>query len=66
MDKCKKKKPYNSYNPVIIKRLREKYGLTVQFIMQSMRGERVSETSIKICEDYKKMEREINKVIKNQ
>lgn len=64
MDKSKKKNLYRSYNPAIIKRLKEKYGLTTQFIGQSLRGERTSETSIKICEDYKIMEREINKAVK--
>lgn len=64
MDKCKKNKPYNIYNKDIIKRLREKYGTSPHFIYASLRGDRTSETSIKICEDYKKMETEINKTLK--
>ena len=64
MDKCRKNKPYNVYNKNIIKRLKSKYGLTSTFIYASLRGDRVSETSIKICEDYKKMETEINKTLK--
>jgi uncharacterized protein YlxP (DUF503 family) len=63
MDKSSKKKSYSQYNPAIINKLKQKYGLTVQFIGQSLRGERTSDTSFKICEDYKLMEREINKVI---
>ena len=63
MSKNNKKKPYNQYNPAIIKQLKKKYGLTTQFIGQSLRGERTSDTSLKICEDYKQMEREINKAI---
>ena len=63
MDKPTKKKPYNTYNPTIIKRLKEKYGLSTQFIGQSLRGERTSETSLKICEDFKKMTAEINKAV---
>lgn len=63
MDKSNKKKPYNQYNPAIIKQLKQKYGLTHNFIGQSLRGDRTSATSLKICEDYKKMEREINKAI---
>ena len=51
MDKSSKKKPYNQYNPAIIKQLKQKYGLTTQFIGQSLRGERTSDTSLKICED---------------
>jgi len=65
MDKNNKKKPYSSYNPAIIKKLKEKYGLTTQFIGQSLRGDRQSDTSIKICEDYKIMEIEINKTLEN-
>ncbi|BFM42712.1 hypothetical protein CFS9_13530 [Flavobacterium sp. CFS9] len=63
MDKSKQKKEYASHNPVIIKKLKEKYGLTIQFINASLRGDRQSDTSIKICEDYKLMEKEINKTI---
>ena len=64
MDKSSKKKPYSQYNPAIIKQLKHKYGLTTQFIGQSLRGDRNSDTSIKICEDYKQMEREINKTLR--
>lgn len=65
MSKSKQKSPYKSYNPAIIKKLKEKYGLTTQFIGQSLRGERTSDTSIKICEDYKIMEAEIKKTLKD-
>lgn len=63
MDKNKEKKEYNSYNPTVIKKLKSKYGLTVQFIHQSLRGERNSDTSIKICEDYKIIEAELIKTL---
>ena len=63
MDKNNKKKTYNQYNPIIIKKLKQKYGLSTQFIGQSLRGDRTSDTSLKICEDYKIMLREINKVL---
>jgi len=65
MDKSNKKKRYNKYNPAIIKTLKEKYGLTTQFIGQSLRGERTSATSIKICEDFRTMEAAINKSLEN-
>lgn len=65
MNKNKQKKEYATYNPAIIKKLKEKYGLTTQFIGQSLRGDRQSETSTKICEDYKIMEKEINKSLEN-
>lgn len=63
MSKNKQKKDYNSYNPAIIKKLVEKYRFSTQFIGQSLRGERTSESSLKICEDYKLIEIEINKTI---
>lgn len=63
MCKNKQKRDYSSYNPVIIKKLKEKYGFSVQFIGQSLRGDRTSDMSLKICEDYKLMEKEINRVI---
>ncbi len=63
MDKSKQKKQLASYKPAITQKLKEKYGVTIQFINASLRGDRTSETSIKICEDYKLMEKEINKVI---
>ncbi len=65
MSKNKQKKEYTTYNPAIIKKLKEKYGLSTQFIGQSLRGDRTSETSVKICEDYKLMEKEINNAIKD-
>ena len=63
MSKNRQKKEYASHNPAIIKKLKEKYGLTTQFINASLRGDRTSETSTKICEDYKLMEKEINKTL---
>jgi uncharacterized protein YlxP (DUF503 family) len=64
MSKATKKKQQNQYNPAILKRLKEKYNVTVQFITASIRGDRNSNTSIDICADYKKMENEVNKAIK--
>jgi hypothetical protein len=63
MDKSTKMKQYNLYNKDIIKRLREKHGFTPHFIYASLRGDRVSETSLKIAEDYKIMETTINKAL---
>lgn len=65
MNKSKQKKEYASYNPAIIQKLKEKYGMTTQFINASLRGDRTSDSSLKICEDYKLMEQEINKAIKD-
>lgn len=65
MDKNKQKKQLASYKPAITQKLREKYGVTIQFVNASLRGDRTSETSTKICKDYKIMEKEINKTIQN-
>ncbi|MDO4225823.1 MAG: hypothetical protein Q4C75_08030 [Bergeyella zoohelcum] len=62
-DTQKPRKEYNIYNKDIIRKLRAKYGTTPHFIYASLRGDRNSETSIKICEDYKKAEVEINKTL---
>lgn len=64
MSKNKQKKDYASYNPAIIQKLKEKYGVTTQFIGASLRGDRTSDTSTQICKDYKLMEKEINNAIK--
>lgn len=63
MSKNKQKKEYNKYNPTVIKKLHTKYGVTIQFIHQSLRGDRLSETSAKICEDYKIIEAELIKTL---
>ncbi|QZO87750.1 hypothetical protein [Riemerella anatipestifer] len=63
MDKSTKRKSYNIYNKDIIRRLRKKYGTSPHFIYASLRGDRTSETSIKICEDYRKAKIEINKTL---
>lgn len=59
----KSTKTYNTYNKDIIRRLRKKYGTSPHFIYASLRGDRNSETSIKICEDYKAAEKEVNKAL---
>lgn len=64
MNKSTKTKQYFTYNRDIIKRLKEKHGFTSRFIYASLRGERTSESSDTIVKDYKKMESEINKILK--
>lgn len=64
-DTKKPRKEYNIYNKDIIKRLRKKYGTTPHFIYASLRGDRNSDTSIRICEDYKKAEIKINNTLKD-
>ena len=62
-DKQKPRKEYTIYNKDIIRMLRKKYGTSPPFIYASLRGDRNSENSIKICEDYKKALQEINKTL---
>lgn len=57
MNKNSKKKKYESYNAEIIKNLVKKYGVSTQFIGQSLRGDRTSLTSDSIVADYKLMEK---------
>jgi len=63
MHKDNQKKKYNKYISVVIKRLKDKYGLSTQFIHQSLRGDRVSETSEKIVAEYKILAAEVEKVL---
>ena len=65
MNKDNKRKVHETINKEILKRLKEKYGFTSRFIYASIRGERTSESSTKIIEDFKKMKLEINKTLKN-
>ena len=63
MSKDTKRKVYEPLNKEILERLKQKYGFTSRFICASIRGERTSESSTKILEDYKKMKSEINKIL---
>ena len=58
-----KRKKFEPLNPIILKRLKEKHGFSSRFIYMAIRGERTSESSVKIADDYKNMTLEINKVI---
>ena len=63
MDKDNQKMKYNKYITVVINRLKDKYGLSTQFIHQSLRGDRVSETSEKIVAEYKLLSAEVQKAL---
>jgi hypothetical protein len=63
MNKDNEKIKYNKYIPIVINRLKDKYGLSTQFIHQSLRGDRTSETSEKIVAEYKLLAKEIEKII---
>lgn len=51
---------------IVVNRLKDKYGLSTQFIHQSLRGDRVSETSEKIVNEYKLLTAEIEKVLNKE
>ena len=63
MNKDSQKKKYNKYVTVVINRLKDKYGLSTQFIHQSLRGDRVSETSEKIVAEYKLLSAVVEKAL---
>lgn len=58
-----KRKKFEPLNPIILKRLREKHGFSSRYIYMSIRGERTSESAVKIVADYNKMKIELNKTI---
>lgn len=63
MNKDRKRKPYAIYNKAVIAKLKEMHGFSSHFIYASLRGDRTSDSSTKICEDYKKMEQKINQTL---
>lgn len=64
MDKSRKKKAV--YNTEILTELKKKYGFTQDYILKSIRGERVGTIPIKIQEEYKALLSASNQVIKQQ
>lgn len=51
------------FNPFVIDKLQEKYGVTKQFIRMSLNGDRVSTTSDRIKSDYRLFLSEIEKAL---
>lgn len=64
MDKSKQNK--SVYNDTIIKELISKYGFKRNYILKSIRGERVGTIPIKIQEEYKTLLSASNQLIKQQ
>lgn len=46
----------NSYNPKTLLYLLEKYGVTMRYVRQSIKGERTGLLSLKIREEYETIE----------
>ncbi len=63
MNKDNEKIKYNKYIPIVVNRLKDKYGVSIQFIHLSLRGDRTSETAEKIVAEYKLLASEITKII---
>ena len=61
MDKPKQKK--GIYNDDIIKVLKNRYGFTRDYILKSIRGDRVGIIPTQIQEEYKKLNTEAKKII---
>ena len=61
MGKTKQKK--STYNDTIIKGLMERYGFQRQYIIKSIRGERVGKIPIQIQEEYKRLLSASNNII---
>lgn len=55
----------NKYNPHVVDRLREKYGVSKRFITMSLKGTRESEVSDSINIDYPVMDKAVTEAIKN-
>lgn len=62
MDKPTKKR--ENYNGEVVKRLKEKYGVSKRFVTMSLTGDRESETSETIKSDYYKMQKAISELLK--
>ncbi|PDS21860.1 hypothetical protein [Flavobacterium branchiophilum] len=61
MDKTKQKKA--TYNDTIIKGLMNRYGFKRNYVIKSIRGDRVGKIPIQIQEEYKKLLCETNVII---
>ncbi|MEO6176812.1 MAG: hypothetical protein ABIP27_16795 [Flavobacterium circumlabens] len=64
MDKSRKKKA--NYNTEILIELQNKYGFGRDYILKSIKGERIGTVPIKIQEEYKALLSASNQAIKNQ
>ena len=51
------------YNSKVISALRDKYGLSLQFIYLSLAGHRTSETAEKLKKEYHQMDAQIQKIL---
>ncbi len=62
MNKSTKKN--NKFNSQVVNALSKKHGFTTQYIRQCLRGDRNSLTSDTIREQYKKLTKEVDNILK--
>lgn len=57
-------KKKNSYNALVVDRLKIKYGVSRRFVTMSLSGERVSEVSETIKKEYKTLTEKVERALK--
>lgn len=62
--KVKRQKERYRYNMYVLQALTEHHGLSTDFIRKSLRGDRTSEMSLKIKEEYNILQKEFDSVVK--
>ena len=64
MSKHRNKK--NNYNDAVIEELKAKYGFTRNYIIMSIRGDRVGTFPTKIADEYRQLDRSAKQAIKSK
>lgn len=62
----KETKKNNTYNDALVKELMVKYGFKRDYILKSIRGDRTGEVSLRIADEYNRLNRELQILIKNR
>lgn len=57
-------KKKNSYNALVVDRLKIKYGVSRRYVTMSLNGERVSEVSETIKKEYKTLTEKVERALK--
>lgn len=58
-----KQKKQESWNPLVLDKVHQKFGLTKYYIRQCLRGDRNNETSDAIQKEYKRLCKEVDEVL---
>ncbi|MGJ1433763.1 hypothetical protein ACR79M_19450 [Sphingobacterium spiritivorum] len=62
----KTKKKQDNYNDAVINELRLKYGFTRNYVIMSIRGDRVGTFPTKIKDEYHQLDRAVKAAIRNK